>query len=60
MVLVGVLGFIAAELYFGSRAWDSGAAQFILYGLVGLVPAMLSSYLSHKYAGPNTMPAATA
>ena len=60
MVLIGVLGFFAAELYFGSRAWDSGAVQFILYGLVGLVPAMLSSYLSHKYAEPKPTPAATA
>ena len=24
--------------------------QFLLYGIVGLVPAMLSSWLAHKYA----------
>jgi hypothetical protein len=50
MVIVGVLGFLAAELLYGSRGPDSGAVQFILYGLVGSVPATLSSYLSHKYA----------
>ena len=26
-----------------------GGLQFLLYGLVGLVPAMLSSWLAHKY-----------
>jgi hypothetical protein len=24
--------------------------QFVLYGFVGLVPAMLSSWLTHRYA----------
>jgi hypothetical protein len=33
---------------YGGRGPDSGALQFILYGLVGLVPALLSSWLSHK------------
>ena len=46
MLIVGVIGFIAAELLFGSRGSDSGALQFILYGLVGLAPAMLSSWLA--------------
>ena len=46
MLIVGVIGFAAAELLFGGRGADSGALQFILYGLVGLVPAMLSSWLA--------------
>jgi hypothetical protein len=50
LLIVGVIGFIAAELLYGSRGPDSGVVQFILYGLVGLVPVMLSSWLSHKYA----------
>ncbi len=55
MVLVGVLGFCRRGTDFGSRASDAGVAQFILYGLVGLVPAMLSSFLAaHKYAEPKT------
>jgi uncharacterized membrane protein YeaQ/YmgE (transglycosylase-associated protein family) len=49
LLIVGVVGFIASELLYGSRGPDSGVAQFILYGLVGLVPATLSSWLSHKY-----------
>src|SRR3954470_10699823 len=46
MLIVGVIAFIAAELLYGNRGSDSGALQFILYGLVGLVPAMLSSWLA--------------
>jgi hypothetical protein len=50
MLIMGVIGFTAAELIYGSRGPDSGALQFVLYGLVGLVPAMLSSWLAHRYA----------
>jgi hypothetical protein len=50
MLIVGALGFVAAELLYGSRGPDSGVVQFILYGLVGFVPATLASWLSHKYA----------
>ena len=48
MLIVGALAFVAAELLYGSRGPDSGAVQFILYGLVGLVPATLSSWLAHR------------
>jgi uncharacterized protein DUF5413 len=48
MLIVGVIAFIAAELLYGSRGPDSGVVQFILYGLVGLVPGMLSSWLAHR------------
>ncbi|WP_338316653.1 DUF5413 family protein, partial [Bradyrhizobium ottawaense] len=34
---------------YSSRGPDSGAVQFILYGLVGFVPAVISSWLVHKY-----------
>ena len=50
MLLVGVVAFAAATLLYSSRGPDSGAVQFFLYGLVGLVPGMLSSWLAHKYA----------
>ena len=50
VLIISALGFIAAELLYGSRGPDSGVVQFILYGLVGCVPATLSSWLSHKYA----------
>ena len=48
MLIVGVVGFIAAELLYGSRGPDSGVIQFILYGLVGFIPGTVSSWLAHK------------
>ena len=48
MLIVGGIAFAAAELLYGSRGPDSGAIQFILYGLVGFVPATLSSWLAHE------------
>jgi uncharacterized membrane protein YeaQ/YmgE (transglycosylase-associated protein family) len=56
MVLVGVIGFIAAELLYGSRGSDTGVVQFILYGLVGLIPGMVASWLTHKYAEEQPQP----
>lgn len=49
MLIVGAVGFTAAELLYGSRGPDSGALQFVLYGLVGFVPGVLSSWLAHRY-----------
>jgi hypothetical protein len=46
MLIVGAIAFTAAELLYGGRGSDSGALQFVLYGLVGLVPAMLASWLA--------------
>jgi Family of unknown function (DUF5413) len=48
MLMVGAIAFAAAELLYGSRGSDSGATQFILYGLVGFVPATISSWLAHE------------
>jgi hypothetical protein len=50
MLIIGVVGFVAAELLYGSRGPDTGVLQFVLYGLVGFVPGTLSSWLAHKYA----------
>lgn len=50
IVLIGLVGFVAAMLLYGSRGSDSGAVQRVLYGMVGLVPGVLSSWLAHKYA----------
>jgi uncharacterized membrane protein YeaQ/YmgE (transglycosylase-associated protein family) len=54
MLIVGVLAFIAAELMYGGRGSDRGALQFILYGLVGLVPVMLASWLARDKATAET------
>lgn len=50
MLISGAIGFMFAEILYGSRGPDSGALQFVLYGLVGLIPAMLCSWLAHLYA----------
>jgi uncharacterized membrane protein YeaQ/YmgE (transglycosylase-associated protein family) len=49
ILLVGVFAFIAAELLYGSRGPDSGAFQFIMYGLVGFLPSVVSAFLVHKF-----------
>ena len=48
-VLVGAVAFILAALAYGSRGADSGAVQFVLYGMVGLIPAVLSTWLVHRF-----------
>jgi hypothetical protein len=58
LLIVGAVGFIAAELLYGSRGPDSGVIQFILYGLVGFVPATISSWLAHRMVEqPRPLPA---
>ena len=50
MLIVGAAGFVAGELLHGLRGPDSGVVQFILHGLSGFMPAMISSWLAHKYS----------
>jgi hypothetical protein len=52
MLAVGAIAFVAAELLYGSRGSDSGAIQFMLYGLVGFIPATVSSWLSREVGTP--------
>lgn len=52
VLIMGVIGFVMAELLYGSRGPDSGAIQFVLYGLVGLVPAVISSWWAHRVETP--------
>jgi hypothetical protein len=56
MLVVGVIAFLAAELLYGSRGPDSGVTQFFLYGLVGFIPATISSGLAHKATEPQPLP----
>jgi hypothetical protein len=57
MLIVGALAFGAAELLYGSRGPDSGALQVILYGLVGSIPATVASWLAHRFAAQQPLPA---
>jgi predicted ribosomally synthesized peptide with SipW-like signal peptide len=50
MLIVAAIGFAASSLLYGSRGPDAGTMQFLLYGLVGMVPSLLSSWLAHRYA----------
>ena len=59
MLRVGLFAFILAAFTYGSRGPDSGAVQFILYGLVGFVPSVLSSWIVHHYV-EEPQPAAAA
>jgi len=60
VLLLGCMGFVAAELTYGSRGPDSGLLQFVMYGLVGFIPAILSSFLAHRFADPGQEAAASA
>ncbi|MBI5262098.1 MAG: DUF5413 family protein [Bradyrhizobium sp.] len=49
MLLVGLIAFFAAALTYASRGAEAGLVQFLMYGLVGFVPAVIASWLVHKY-----------
>jgi uncharacterized protein DUF5413 len=49
VLIVGAIGFAASELLYGSRGSDSGAMQFVLYGLVGFMPGTVSSWLAYYF-----------
>jgi uncharacterized protein DUF5413 len=48
ILMVGVIAFGATELMYGSRGQDSGVFQFIMFGLVGLIPGTISAWLVHR------------
>ena len=50
VLLIGLIAFVATELMYGSRGPESGVLQFIMYGLVGFIPATLASALAHRFA----------
>lgn len=52
MLMIGTVGFFAAAFMYANRGSDAGLAQFLLYGIVGLVPAALSSWLAHRLCDP--------
>ena len=54
VLIVGTVAFVAAEFMYGSRGPDSGVVQFILYGLVGFIPATIASWWAHRAETPAT------
>jgi len=58
VLLLGVIGFIAAELIYGSRGQDHGLLQFVMYGLVGFIPAVIAAWIAHRLVDqPRPQPA---
>lgn len=58
MLLLGVIGFIAAELIYGSRGQDRGLLQFVMYGLVGFLPTIIAAWIAHRLVDePRPQPA---
>ena len=49
MLLLGLIAFLAAGFNYASHGSDYGVVQWILYGLVGFIPATVSSWLVHKF-----------
>jgi len=60
MLVVGLVAFIGAALMYASHGSESGAVQFVLYGMVGFIPGVLTSWLAHKYAEELYQPATPA
>ena len=58
VLIVGAIAFAASILVYGGLRTDKGVLQVLLFGLPGLVPAMVASWLAHKYAEPRPAPAA--
>jgi len=50
MLIVGSVAFVGAALMYASHGAESGPLQFVLYGLVGFIPGVISSWLAHRYA----------
>lgn len=46
MLLCGAIAFAATAFMYSGRGADAGFKQFVLYGLVGLVPTLLNCWLS--------------
>lgn len=47
MFLTGIFAFIAAAVMYGSSQTEPSLTHFAAFGLVGLIPAMVSSWLAH-------------
>ncbi|CCD98397.1 DUF5413 family protein [Bradyrhizobium sp. STM 3809] len=59
MLIVGGIAFVLAGFNYASHGSEYGALQWILYGLVGFIPATVSSWLVHRFV-EEPLPAAVA
>lgn len=58
MVLTGLVAFVATAILYGTLCTETGLKHYVLYGLVGFVPATISSWLAHKFDKPAATPQA--
>ena len=49
MLLTGLVAFAATAVLYGTLGTETGLKHYVLYGLVGFVPATISSWLAHKF-----------
>ncbi len=49
MVLTGLVAFAATAVLYGTLGTETGLKHYVLYGLVGFIPATISSWLAHKF-----------
>lgn len=47
--LVAAIAFVVAAVLYGSRGPDTGVVQFILFGMVGVIPAVVATWLVHRF-----------
>ncbi|CAL79592.1 conserved hypothetical protein; putative membrane protein and putative signal peptide [Bradyrhizobium sp. ORS 278] len=59
MLIVGGIAFLLAGFNYASHGSEYGVLQWILYGLVGFIPATVSSWLVHRFV-EEPLPAAVA
>lgn len=48
MLLTGLVAFAATSFLYGTLGTETGLKHYLLYGLVGFIPATISSWLAHK------------
>ena len=48
MIVVSSGAFVVTRMLYGDQGSETGALDFLLYGLVGLVPAMMCSWLLNE------------
>jgi hypothetical protein len=54
MIVVSSGAFVVTSMPYGDQGSETGPLNFLLYGLVGLVPAMLCSWLLKRGSGAHS------
>ena len=49
MLLTGLVAFAATAFLYGTLGTETGLKHYALYGLIGFIPATISSWLAHKF-----------